>query len=210
MEPLGWDGEGRIYYVLDDDRMYRRTDPNVTIPKQKSQAKKASSANSSKKRKTATGIQVSDADSPSDNVISQSSKFDLLDPKWECVAISVDEYMTFVESIRRSRIQDERTLHSRLVKQVMPIIEKRAEEQLRKVLRRQKQAENMAKLATAKRSSRIAGKMEQKKVQEEAEEAERKRKTNLENARKEEQRLRKFSEVLQSYLLSPCGLVTFS
>ena len=192
MEPLGWDSEGRTYYVLDDNRLYRRVDPPMPSQRTKSQAKKSNSVGANKKRKTSTGAKV-DEDPHDQNDSGVGRVFDGM--KWECVAITLDDYTTFMQTIHRSRGQEEKALYSRLTKQVMPIIERRAEEQRRKAIKRQKQLENVEKLATAKRSSRIAGKMERKKQQDEAEEAERKRAADLENAKKEDQRLRKLGDV---------------
>ena len=63
MEPLGWDKDDRAYFVLDDNRLYRRSDvpvsPPTPPPKPKAQstskAKKGSKSKgtrSSKRRKT--------------------------------------------------------------------------------------------------------------------------------------------------------------
>ena len=195
MEPLGWDGEGRVYYVLDDNRLYRRTDLPIPTHRAKSQAKRSSSTGANKKRKTSTGAKIGECQTSPDDHWGQGVCRDYDGMKWECVAISLDDYTTFMQTIRRSRGQEEKALHSRLIRQVMPIIERRAEEQRRKAIKRQKQLDNMEKLATAKRSSRIAGKMERKKQQDEAEETERKRVVDLANAKKEEQRLRDLDDV---------------
>lgn len=200
MEPLGWDGEGRVYYVLDDNRLYRRTDPPMPAKSSNSHAKKSSGTSNKKKRKTLTGAKIDEVETNNDSNRDQAQNHDYDGMKWECVAITSDDYSTFMQSIRRSRGQEEKALHLRLVKQVMPVIERRAEEQRRKVIRRQKELENMEKLATAKRSSRIAGKMEKKKQQDEAEEAERKRAADLANAKKEERRLRELGDVMRSLL----------
>ncbi len=53
----------------------------------------------------------------------------------------------------------------------------------------------MEKLATAKRSSRIAGKAERQKEEAEAAEAERKRQSDLAMAKKEQERLNKLERV---------------
>lgn len=115
--------------------------------------------------------------------------------KWECIAITLEDYNAFMEGIRRSRDPNEKTLYKRLTEDVLPIIEKRAEVQRQKVLRKQRELENLQKLATAKRSSRIADKMEKQKEIEAAAEAERKHQAELANARKVQERQRKMEDV---------------
>lgn len=115
--------------------------------------------------------------------------------KWECVAVTLEEYQAFVNSIRKSRDLNEKDLVKRLEADVVPIIEKRAEQQRQKALRKQRELENMEKLANAKRSSRIAGRVEKQKEQEAAVEAERKRVTELEMAKKEQEKQKQMEEV---------------
>jgi hypothetical protein len=52
MEPLGWDKEDRAYYVLDDNRLYRRTDERVPPPTPKVAAKKKGKSKSKAKAKS--------------------------------------------------------------------------------------------------------------------------------------------------------------
>ena len=158
--------------------------------------RKSSGTSNQKRRKTLTGAKIDGDEINSDSNRDQAQNHDYDGMKWECIAITLDDYTAFMQSIRRSRGQEEKALHLRLVKQVMPVIERRAEEQRRKATKRQKELENMEKLATAKRSSRIAGKMERKKQQEDAEETERKRAADLANAKKEERRLRELGDVI--------------
>ena len=74
--------------------------------------------------------------------------------------------------------------------------------QRQKVLRKQRELENLQKLATAKRSSRIAVKMEEQKEIEAVAEAERKHKADLANARKVQEKQRNMEEV--SVERDPC------
>jgi hypothetical protein len=60
----------------------------------------------------------------------------------------------------------------------LPVIEK-AEEKQKKNARKQKELLNLQKLATAKRSSRIASKLDKEREEQEAAEAERKRRAAL-------------------------------
>jgi hypothetical protein len=54
MEPLGWDKEDRAYYVLDDNRLYRRADEPVPPPAPKLAAKKKAKGKSKAKAKAKT------------------------------------------------------------------------------------------------------------------------------------------------------------
>lgn len=113
---------------------------------------------------------------------------------WECVAVTHHDYSALMSAWQRTRDPNEKQLKARIEREVLPIVEKRAEAQQRKFLRQQKELENMQKLATAKRSGRIAGKMERQRELDLAAEAERKRKDDLIMARKEEERQRKLEE----------------
>jgi hypothetical protein len=63
-----------------------------------------------------------------------------------------------------------------------------------------KELENLHKLASAKRSSRLAGKAEKQKEKDALDEAERKKLADLEMAHKEQERQRKLEEVRVFYL----------
>ena len=223
IEPYGWDAEERTYFLLDDDRLYRQTDPPIpkpvlkpkkvkAKPKPKPKAKqkpRAKGTRASKRRRTTDVLPESEAE-PEDEEQEQEEpeatpgaeeemgleyEENYAGRTWECVAVTLGDYNQFLDSIKRSRDIEERSLHKRLTSDVLPILLKKEEERERKALRRLKELENLAKLATAKRSSRLAGKMEAKKEQEEAEEAERKKLAELEMAHKEQERQRKMGEV---------------
>jgi hypothetical protein len=115
--------------------------------------------------------------------------------KWECIAVTHEDYTIFLESLRKSRDPNEKALVKRINEQIMPILEKRVEAQRQKVLKKQRELENLQKMATAKRSSRLAGKAEQRKAEEDALEAERRRKAELDMARKEQQKQSKMEHV---------------
>jgi hypothetical protein len=221
IEPYGWDAEERTYFLLDDDRLYRQTDPPIPAPvakpkkakaKAKAKAKpRAKGTRASKRRRTSAAAPESepeeeeerdqeepeaDAGAEEENGLEYEENY--AGRTWECIAVTLEDYTQFLDSIKRSRDIEERSLHKRLTSDVLPILLKKEEERQRKAARRLKELENLTKLATAKRSSRLAGKMEAKKEQEEAEAAERKRLADLEMAHKEEERQRKMGEVSTS------------
>lgn len=122
--------------------------------------------------------------------------------KWECIAVTLTEYNVFLESISKSKDADEKALFKRITDEVLPVIEKAEEDQLRRQARREKELMNMQKLATAKRSSRLANKQEKEREQQEAAEAERKRKADLAAAREHQERQKKMDEARQSRMMT--------
>jgi len=216
MEPLGWDKDDCEYYVLDDDRLYRRTAPPIPpAPKQKAKPKPKPKRNtrSTKRRRISRAIPDTSPEETEheqepeatngveeEKIIDEYSKFGGF--TWNLIAITLEEYQEFIESIRRSRDPNEKELRKRLETQVIPIIEQRAEERAREASRRARELENLQKLATAKRSSRIADKMEKAKAVEEAEAHERKRLADLEMAHKEQERQDKLDEERQSRMMT--------
>ncbi|KAL8684574.1 MAG: hypothetical protein Q9218_008236, partial [Villophora microphyllina] len=99
--------------------------------------------------------------------------------KWECLAVSLNDYNEFLESIKKSRDPDEKALYKRISEDVLPIIVKDEESKQRRQARKERELMNMEKIAGAKRSSRLASKFESERIQREAEEAEQKRKADL-------------------------------
>ncbi|KAK2737058.1 hypothetical protein FQN55_001328 [Onygenales sp. PD_40] len=174
---IGYDRDERLYYVLDDNRLYRRTDPPIPPPraaKPKANSKKArAAARAAKKRKLSEVQDEEDEESKADvngDVEHDSSQ----GYKWECVAITLAQYQEFLEKIKKSKDPNEQYLRDRLVEDVLPIIEKVEESHRKKIMQRERDLINMERLAHAKRSSRIAGKHERERQEmEAAEEAKR-------------------------------------
>lgn len=122
--------------------------------------------------------------------------------KWECIAVTLAEYKAFLEAIQKSRDADEKVLYNRLTKDVLPIIEKMEEDRQKKIARRQKELMNLEKLATAKRSSRIASKQDREREEREAREAEVKRHSDLIAARKDAERQKHMEEARESRMMT--------
>lgn len=224
IEPLGWDRDERAYFVLDDDRLYRKTDPPPPpepAPKPKAKTKKAKAKGRSGRRQSKrlkvshdedvemeeTEVDATEADGEETEVKEEEKPPEpaeddgLGGAKWECIAITHEEYKTFLESIQKSRDPNEKVLHKRLNGEVLPIIEKRAEAQARKLAARQRELLTLEKMATAKRSSRIASRTERQREIEEAEEAERKRLADLAMAKREQAKQNKLEEVRADHVL---------
>ncbi|KAI9814456.1 MAG: hypothetical protein M1827_003312 [Pycnora praestabilis] len=210
MEELGYDSQDRVYFALDDDRLYRRTDPrhpSPPAPKPKSNSKKGKAIARASKRRKVSGItseqeQFGEVEQTTAAFKTEEAEDGFGGRKWECIAITLEQYKGFLETIRKSRNPAEKILHQTITKDILHIIEGREEEQQRKAARREKEILNAQKLATAKRSSRIASKLDQQKEQEEAAEAERKRKADLVMARKEQERQKKMEEARESRMMT--------
>lgn len=209
IEPFGYDARGRSYYVFDDFRLYRLTDappPQSTPKKAKTKAKPKSKA--SAPRRASKRQKMSNGDAPEDDEAEENEAEDTEEPKnevpednglggasWECLAITLEEYQAFLDSIKKSKNADEKELHQSLVDDIMPKLEKEAEARERKQAKRLRELQALEKLATAKRSSRLAGKQERQRELDEAEAAERKKQEELVMAHKEQQRQQKLEQV---------------
>ncbi|KAI9775647.1 MAG: hypothetical protein M1839_000972 [Geoglossum umbratile] len=207
IEPTGWDARERTYFILDDNRLYRRTDPppqTQPAPKLKKNSKKAKAAARASKRRKVSGAVVTEDLEEEEPVEAEVEGVDdgFGGMKWECVAVTLEQYKEFVESIRRSRHPDEKGLHDALVADVLPLLEQQAEERKKKEARRERELLALEKLATAKRSTRIASKLEKLREEEEAMEAERKRQTDLVMARREQELLKKMEKDRESRILT--------
>ena len=206
MEPTGWDSQERSLFVLDDNRMYRMTDPppppEPTKAKAKSKAKpkKSRGSRASKRQKASTPEpeEAEEEEQASDEQQPQEVDDGLGGKKWECICVTLEDYQEYMSSIRKSRDPNEKVLYKRLQEDVMPVMEGLAEEQAKKQARKMKELENMQKLATAKRSSRISSRLEKQKEVEEAEAAERKRQEELAMAKAEQEKQKKMEEAQDS------------
>lgn len=221
MEPLGWDKEDRAYFVLDDNRLYRRADEPVPPPSPKLKPKSKSKAKSSKstrsrgtrasKRRKVEDTEDDEAeaepeqdDTAVDDTIMTNGEttaqedepgYGFTSKTWELVAITLEEYQDFMASIFRSRDPNEKELRLRIEEDVLPIIEKRAESIKQKQLKKMRELENLQKMATAKRSSRLADKADKEREEREEREAEEKKQADLRMAREEQERQRRIEEV---------------
>ncbi|KAJ5374939.1 hypothetical protein N7517_006945 [Penicillium concentricum] len=202
IEEFGWDREGRSYYVLDDNRLYRRTDPPPPPPRQrpKKKAKSRSSrvSRTSKRTSTAAAEEGSDEESKDTNDANAAAAF-AEDPfKWECVAVTLEEYQAFLDTLQKTKDADEKYLRDSIVEHVLPILEKAEEAQQRKRQKREKELMNLQLVAGAKRSSRLAAKEEKERQDRDAAEAAQKRESDLAEARKQQAKQHQLEEDRQS------------
>lgn len=150
------------------------------------------------KRRRVSEAAGEDSDEANTNANGDSAKDPMDGMKWECIAVTLAEYQGFLDTIQKTRDPNEKVLRDRLNEQVMPIIEKEEEVQQRQIAKREKELLNMELLAGAKRSSRLAGKMEKERQEREAEEEALRRQAELAAARKEEAKQRKMEQDRES------------
>lgn len=214
MEELGWDREERSYYVLDDSRLYRRTEPPLPVAskaKSKSNKLKAQAARrrASKRRR----VEASETPEKKEEDMSMvTDTEDTLDSclvidtfggyKWECVAVTSDQYQDFSKTIEKTRDPNEKELHSRIIEQVLPVVEKAEDSHRRKMERKQKELLNAQRLTGAKRSGRLADKHERERQRREDAEATERHATELAAAHKEQERQAKMEEDRQSRMMT--------
>ncbi|KAJ8125643.1 hypothetical protein O1611_g7995 [Lasiodiplodia mahajangana] len=196
IEPTGWDGEDRTYYILDDNRLYRLTPAPPTLPawKPKKNTKKAKAAARASKRRRTSRSATQNHDAIDDDLTSDAEE--ALKPeddglggaKWECIGVSLNDIQSFLTTIRKTRDDNEKVLRNTIEEHLLPILEKQEESRKRKALQREKELLNLEKMAHAKRSSRIAGKAEQQRILQQAREEEEKRQREEKAAKREEQK----------------------
>lgn len=194
-DPFGHDSKGRPYFVLDDNRLYRMTyiDQKPAPKKQKPKARPppASSRRTSKRQKMANG-NSSDVDEPEPDEHDALEADEGLDgAKWECLAVTHDDYVSFLDTIKKSKNPDDRDVYSSIMEDVMPELERADASKKRKDAQRMKELENLQRLSTAKRSSRIAGRAEKQREELEAQAAADKHRRDLEMAHAEKERQEK-------------------
>ncbi|KAE8453803.1 hypothetical protein EG329_009315 [Mollisiaceae sp. DMI_Dod_QoI] len=210
IEPFGWDAEDRTYFVLDDNRLYRRTDPPPPPPparKPKKNSKKAKAASRASKRRKVSEPAESEAEPTEDDNTGEQGNEEkeedgLGGMVWECLAVTLDEFNAFTTSIEKSRDGNEKVLRKDIIDNVLPLLEKQEEARKRKQAQKERELLNLEKLATAKRSSRIAGRVEQQKAEQEAREAERKRESELAMAKKEQEKWIKLEKERESRMMT--------
>ncbi|KAJ5183649.1 hypothetical protein N7492_001265 [Penicillium capsulatum] len=185
IEEFGYDREGRAYYVLDDNRLYRRTDPPIPTTQRPKKKPKSRSSRNSRASKRASRAAVEEETEEENQDPADSATGDP-EPKWECVAVTLTEYNEFLDTIRKSKDPDEKGLRSQIEEHVLPLLEKAEEALQRKRMKREKEELALHMIAGAKRSSRLAGKFEKERAEREAAEAARKHEADLAEARREQ------------------------
>ena len=228
MHPVGWDRHDRTYFKFDDERLYRRTDPPIPEPikaKAKYTSKKSQSQRrqqrSSKRRKTVESdgddADMGDADEtmgvtqPEDGDTSMLPPAEEEDPekvdtfgeyKWECVAVSLDEYNDFLASIAKSKDPNEKQLKEYVTRNVLPALQAAEEKRQRKLEARQREMHLQEKMLGAKRSGRLAAKQEREQQEKEEADRERQRQALLSEARKDQEQRERMEDDRKSRMMT--------
>ncbi|KIV88824.1 hypothetical protein PV10_08462 [Exophiala mesophila] len=217
IEEFGYDKDDRQYYLLDDNRFYRRTEPPIpSAPKAKPKAnsKKAIAARrreSKRRRLQADTPDVDeDADTPGTPDHAPKQEEDV-DPakvdtfggyKWECIAISLKDYQDLCLSFAKSKDPNEKMLKQRIEDEVIPIIQQAQERQQRKIERRERELLMMERMVGAKRSGRLADKQDRERREAEQAEADRKRQAELLAAHREQEKQEKMEQERQYRMMT--------
>jgi len=169
MEPCGYDRKGNTYYILDDNRLYRRS-PWIleSQPVKKAKSKKKGT----KRRRVSIAVEedTDETDDPTSN--------DKGNGVWSCVCVSPHDWTVFLGTLEGSKDPDESALYTYLKEDVIPELTKAWME-------KEKQRQLHEAVANRKRSSRLDAKLTRQKEEEEKEAA-RIREAELEkNARRE-------------------------
>ncbi|KIW95066.1 uncharacterized protein Z519_03648 [Cladophialophora bantiana CBS 173.52] len=225
IEEFGYDRHDRLYYLLDDNRFYRRTEPplpQALKAKPKANSKKAIAARrrESKRRKleaeaaAAAAAAVGDGEEENEENTEETEiaeEENKLEPwqintfggfKWECLCITLADYQELCESFKKSKDPNEKALRERLIAEVIPIIEAAEERQRRKMERRERELLMMERMVGAKRSSRLADKHERERREAEQAEAEKRKQADLIAARREQERQEKMEQERQYRMMT--------
>ncbi|KAL6887824.1 hypothetical protein GGI43DRAFT_388185 [Trichoderma evansii] len=168
IEPYGWDREDRIYYVLDDNRVYRLSEAPPSRKPSKPKPNRGSRRPGKRRRVSES---IDDTASSFEDSTKDGPEADLEDNYlggmiWECVAVTLAEVQSLIDSMASSRDENEKILRRQLRDHLLPILEKQEGDRIRREQKREKELQVLAKMATAKRSSRIAMKAEQREKEE--------------------------------------------
>ena len=178
--------------MLDDNRVYRLTEAPPPHPKPKKSKNWRAGRRSSKRRRTTLSVEDEQTDTEKDNTRHVEPEDDGLGGMtWECLAVSLDDVHRLLDSFNKTRDENEKVLRKQLADHLVPILEKQEEGRKRKELQRERELINLAKMANAKRSSRIANKAELQKQEEQARDEEQHRREAEAMKRREEAKLQK-------------------
>lgn len=122
--------------------------------------------------------------------------------KWELVAITLEDYRAFMDTIKKSRDPNEKALYRYLEESSIPALERAAASRARKNAARERELAALEKMAHAKRSSRISSRQQAHKEAEEREAAEIKKREERIAAQKEMDRQNKMEEDRESRMMT--------
>jgi hypothetical protein len=170
------------------------TEPAPPVATPKKNSKKGKAAGRANKRRRISSAVASDAGDGGDEDSENGEGTAALEGdglggmRWECVAVTLDEVRVLLSWMDKTKHADEKVLRAQLQDHLVPILERQEESKKRKQQQRERELLALEKMAHAKRSSRLAHKLEHQKAEEQAREEERRMREEDERARKEEQK----------------------
>jgi hypothetical protein len=192
VDPVGYDADGNVYYLLDDNRLYYR-DPPI-IPKEKPSKRKFRG----KKRKR--GARRIESEEPEEIPTANGIEPDE-DSTWHVQCITLDDYDSFLSRLKKSRDLDERALYRHLHDNVLPrLLEEEEERAHKRALKEQEYLKEQA-FASRKRSTRLVQKEEDRKLMQEKEAQLQKLRAEEDERTREEQRTKKLEQDRETRLL---------
>lgn len=175
--------------MLDDNRIYRLTEaPPAPTPRPKKSTKTyRGGRRASKRRRTTFSLEDQNTEAENAETVEEPHEDNGFGGQtWECLAVSLQEVQAVVEGFRKTRDDNEKVLRKQLEEHLIPILEQQEQSRKRREQQRERELLNLAKMANAKRSSRLAGKAELQKQEEEAKEEEQRRRNEEAAARRQE------------------------
>ncbi|KAK5091725.1 hypothetical protein LTR05_001910 [Lithohypha guttulata] len=194
--PVGWDRQDRTYYDFQfARRLYRRTDPPIPEPTKKTKSKYTSKKAQSQRRQSRASKRrkISDAEDGDTEMGDAEDTMDetkiedettIMKPqqeeddpekldtfggyKFECVAVTLEDYNAFLATIAKSKDENERNLKAYIEEDILPALQAQEEKRQRKVEARLREIQMQEKMHGAKRSGRLAAKQAQELEQQEA------------------------------------------
>lgn len=155
MEPCGYDNDGNTYYILDDNRLYRRT-PWIA---ESTPAKKVKQKRKGAKRQR---VSAAAAETTNDQQLSnEDEQNSIRGGVWSCVCVSLHDWTVFTDSLQSTKCPDERALCTYIKEEVLPELNKTW-------LEMEKQRLLQDAVANRKRSSRLDEKLARQKQEQEA------------------------------------------
>ncbi|GAO46684.1 hypothetical protein G7K_0908-t1 [Saitoella complicata NRRL Y-17804] len=173
IDPIGFDYLGWSYYLLDDNRLYRRYEH---VPDDEEKApKKKTPARATRKRKRGAVVEEAEEEKEPKEKIEYG--------KWECICTTIDEWQSFTDSLAPS-LSDPNTsaLHTHLTTNVLPQLHLDAEARAREAAAKLKEQQKFEALNTRKRSSRLEAREAEERERMEKEREERRRRELVEEA----------------------------
>ena len=194
---MGFDSDGNTFYLLDDNRLYRRDAP--IIPEDEKPAAPRKKFRGKKRKRGARRIESEEPESPAPDTNGHVEPDE--DSTWHVVCVTMDDWNEFLAKLKRSRDLDEKALYRHLNDNVMPtLIEEEKEREKQRLIREQEYLKEQA-FAARKRSSRLVQKEEYKKLSVEREAELAKLRAEEEERKKEQLKIKKLEQEREARLL---------